>query len=71
MVKKITTTLYGIWCPSPGVLGSTSLRTTRRACIKDYMAWYGVGTKPRLRWAQLYRWGWRTVPVEISFNKPR
>lgn len=71
MPKKIKTTLWGIWCPSPGVLGSTSLRTTRRAAIKDYTAWYSKGTKPRLKWSQLYRWGWRCLPVAISFNTPR
>lgn len=71
MAKPIKTTLYGIWCPLPGSLIAPSIRVGRRACIKEYTAWYTARTKPRLTWAQLYRWGWRCVPVAISFNEPQ
>lgn len=66
-----TTKVWGIWVPMPGVLPLKSLRTTRRASIKEYTAFYTARTRPKLTWAQLYRWGWRCIPVTVSFNKPR
>lgn len=70
-MKLTRAKVWGIWVPNPGVLDLHTQRVTRRRCIKDYMAWYGAGTKPRLKWSQLRRWGWRCLPVTVSFNKPR
>lgn len=63
--------VWGIWVPNPGVLPLPTLRTKRRDCIKEYMTFYAKGTRPRLTWAKLYSWGWRCIPVTVSFNKPR
>lgn len=62
--------VWGIWVPMPGVLPLPTLRTTRRACIKEYTAFYTARTRPKLTWATLYRWGWRCIPVTVSFKKP-
>lgn len=71
MTRLVKTRVWGIWVPNPAVLDLRTQRVARRTCIKDYMAWYGKGSKPRLKWSQLYRWGWRCLPVTITFNKPQ
>ena len=70
MKKKLTTRIWAIWIPSPGFLDAQSFRASRRNCIREYTAFYTRNTKPRLTWRQLYSWGWRCVPVTISFKAP-
>lgn len=65
-----TARVWGIWVPMSGVLPLITLRTNRRACIKEYTAFYTARTRPKLTWATLYRWGWRCIPVTVAFKNP-
>lgn len=62
--------VWGIWVPNPGVLPLATLRTNRRDCIRAYTKFYTGRSRPKLTWAKLYRWGWRCIPVTVTFQKP-
>lgn len=71
MPAKTKTKIWGIYVPNPGVVPLATFRTKRSACIKEYTEFYTARARPKLTWAILYKWGWRCIPVEVSFTEPR
>lgn len=70
MPRSESVKVWGIWVPMEKALVLNTMRVTRRAAIKDYTKFYSGKRRPKFAWAQLYRWGWRCLPVVVSFNKP-
>jgi hypothetical protein len=48
-------------------LVSSSIRVSKRFCIQDYVRLAG---NEGHSWRELYGWGWRCIPVTISFTPP-
>lgn len=69
MAKTTKVKVWGIYVPMPGVVPLATLRTKRNVCIKEYTAFYTARTRPKLTWAKLRRWGWRCIPVNVSFSE--